>query len=224
VQPANSLASSRALSVFEVLLGAGIVVGHNVFRVVPNEVPILCALAILTMRVRSGRWDWGSLGFKRPGSWRRIVVLALAAATLRVVLGDFVVDPLTAHFWPPAVAPAGTDELAGNIRLTLLYLPLIWGFAAFGEEVSYRGYLLNRTAQAGGGSMRAYWLAVLVTAVLFGYGHYYKGPAGIVDSAVAGLVLGAAYLLAGRNLWVTILAHGFIDTFGLGMAYLGLDA
>jgi hypothetical protein len=224
VQPANSLASSRALSVFEVLLGAGIVVGHNVFRVVPNEVPILCALAILTMRVRSGRWDWGSLGFKRPGSWRRIVVLALAAATLRVVLGDFVVDPLTAHFWPPAVAPAGTDELGGNIRLTLLYLPLIWGFAAFGEEVSYRGYLLNRTAQAGGGSMRAYWLAVLVTAVLFGYGHYYKGPAGIVDSAVAGLVLGAAYLLAGRNLWVTILAHGFIDTFGLGMAYLGLDA
>lgn len=224
MQPANSLASSRALSVFEVLLGAGIVVGHNVFRVVPNEVPILCALAILTMRVRSGRWDWGSLGFKRPGSWRRIVVLALAAATLRVVLGDFVVDPLTAHFWPPAVAPAGTDELGGNIRLTLLYLPLIWGFAAFGEEVSYRGYLLNRTAQAGGGSMRAYWLAVLVTAVLFGYGHYYKGPAGIVDSAVAGLVLGAAYLLAGRNLWVTILAHGFIDTFGLGMAYLGLDA
>lgn len=224
MQPANSLASSRALSVFEVLLGAGIVVGHNVFRVVPNEVPILCALAILTMRVRSGRWDWGSLGFKRPGSWRGIVVLALAAATLRVALGDFVVDPLTAHFWPPAVAPAGTDELAGNIRLTLLYLPLIWGFAAFGEEVSYRGYLLNRTAQAGGGSMGAYLLAVLVTAVLFGYGHYYKGPAGVVDSGVAGLVLGAAYLLAGRNLWVTILAHGFIDTFGLGMAYLGLDA
>jgi membrane protease YdiL (CAAX protease family) len=224
VQPANSLASSRALSLFEVLLGAGIVIGHNVFRVVPNEVPILCALAILTMRVRSGRWDWGSLGFKQPGSWTRVVVVALAAATLRVALGDFVIDPLTAHFWPPAVAPAGTDELAGNIRLTLLYLPLIWGFAALGEEVSYRGYLLNRAAQAGGASTGAYWLAVLITAVLFGYGHYYKGPAGVVDSGMAGLVLGAAYLLAGRNLWVTILAHGFIDTFGLGMAYLGLDA
>jgi membrane protease YdiL (CAAX protease family) len=153
----------------------------------------------------------------------RIVVIALAAATLRVVLGDYVVDPLTAHFWPSAVAPAGTDEITGNIRLTLLYLPLIWGFAAFGEEVSYRGYLLNRAGQAGGGSTAAYWLAVLITAVLFGYGHYYKGAAGIVDSGMAGVVLGAAYLLAGRNLWVTILAHGFIDTFGLVLAYLGLD-
>jgi membrane protease YdiL (CAAX protease family) len=199
------------------------VIGHNVFRVVPNEVPILCVLAILSMRLRSGRWDWGSLGFRRPGSWARIVVIALAAATLRVVLGDYVVDPLTTHFWPPAVAPAGTDEITGNIRLTLLYLPLVWGFAAFGEEVSYRGYLLNRAAQAGGGSTAAYWLAVLITAVLFGYGHYYKGAAGIVDSGMAGVVLGAAYLLAGRTLWVTILAHGFIDTFGLVLAYLGLD-
>ena len=59
--------------------------------------------------------------------------------------------------------------------------------------------------------------------MLFGYGHYYKGPSGIVDSGVAGLILASAYMLSGRNLWVAILAHGFIDTFGLTLAYLGLD-
>jgi len=59
--------------------------------------------------------------------------------------------------------------------------------------------------------------------VLFGFGHFYKGPAGIVDSGFAGLVLGAAYLWSGRNLWVTVLAHGFIDTFALLAVYLGLS-
>ncbi len=58
-------------------------------------------------------------------------------------------------------------------------------------------------------------------AVLFGLGHYDRGPVGIVDSAFAGLVLGAAYLISGRNLWASVLAHGFIDTFGVFALYLG---
>jgi membrane protease YdiL (CAAX protease family) len=75
--------------------------------------------------------------------------------------------------------------------------------------------LLNRAADVGGRTTAAYWVAVVLVSVLFGYGHYYKGPAGIVDSGMAGLVLGGAYVLSGRNLWVCILAHGFIDTVGV---------
>ncbi len=62
---------------------------------------------------------------------------------------------------------------------------------------------------------------MLLGAVLFGYGHYYKGPAGMVDSGVAGLILGIAYLAAGRNLWAPILAHGIIDTVGVTALYFG---
>ena len=58
--------------------------------------------------------------------------------------------------------------------------------------------------------------------MLFGIGHYYKGPSGIVDSTFSGLVLGIAYLAAGRNLWASILAHGFIDTFAVVVVFLGL--
>ena len=90
-----------------------------------------------------------------------------------------------------------------------------------GEEIGYRGYLITRAADVGNRSKPAYWIAVLVVAVLFGYGHYYKGPSGIVDSGMAGLILGAAFLLSGRNLWVCILAHGFIDTFGIVALYFG---
>ena len=103
----------------------------------------------------------------------------------------------------------------------LKWFLLVWTFAAIGEEIGYRGYLINRAADAGGRSKAVYWIAVVLVSVLFGYGHYYKGPAGIVDSGMAGLVLGAAYVLSGRNLWVCVLAHGFIDTIGLIAVFLG---
>ena len=216
------LATSRGLSAAEFLIGAGIVIGHNVFHVLPNEVPILVVLGLASMRLRNG--GFAALGFKRPASWSRIVLIALAAAALRIVLGNFVIDPVTAQFWPPAIAPAGVDSIAGDLRSALLYLGIVWTFAAFGEEIAYRGYLLNRAADAGGRTTIAYWIAVILVSILFGYGHYYKGPSGIVDSGVAGFILGAAYLLSGRNLWTTILAHGFIDTFGVAALYFGWDS
>jgi membrane protease YdiL (CAAX protease family) len=126
---------SRALSAAEFALGAAVVIGHNVFRILPNEVPILFALGL----------------------------------------------------------------------------------------ISYRGYLVSRAADLGGRSTPAYWLAVILVAVLFGYGHYYKGPAGVVDSGFAGLILGAAFMLSGRNLWTCILSHGFIDSYAVLAAFLGVD-
>jgi membrane protease YdiL (CAAX protease family) len=202
----------RWISFGEFLLGSAIVIGHNVYRVVPNEVPILFVLALISFRLRDG---WSALGLRWPVSWRRTVLIALAAAALRILVGTLVIEPVTAHFWPPAVAPRGMKEIAGNGMEALKWFLLVWTFAAFGEEIGYRGYLLNRAADAGGRSKAVYWIAVVLVSVLFGYGHYYKGPAGIVDSGMAGLVLGAAYVLSGRNLWVCVLAHGFIDTIGV---------
>jgi membrane protease YdiL (CAAX protease family) len=212
----------RLTSAIELAVGAAIVLGHNVWRVVPNEVLILTALAIVSMRVRAARWDWGVLGFRRPDSWRFIVLVALAAAAVRILLSDFVVEPLAATIWPAERLPESADQIAGNIGNALIALILVWTFAAFGEEIAYRGYLLNRGAEALGGTSLAFWVAAVASAVLFGYGHFYKGPAGIVDSGIAGLIFAAAYLLTGRNLWTCILAHGFIDTFAVAWLYFGL--
>ena len=216
------IATSRGLSAAEFLIGAGIVIGHNVFHVLPNEVPMLVVLGLASMRLRNG--SFAALGFKKPASWSKIVLIAVAAAALRIVLGNFVIDPITAQFWPPAAAPAGVESIAGDLRSALLYLGIVWSFAAFGEEIAYRGYLVNRAADAGGRTTIAYWIAVILVSILFGYGHYYKGPSGMVDSGVAGFILGAAYLLSGRNLWTTIHAHGFIDTFGVAGLYFGWDS
>ena len=210
---------ARWIALAELAVGSAIVIGHNVFHVIPNEVPILFVLGLISMRVRDGSWT--AMGLRGPASWRRTVLFALGAAALRILLGALVIDPVTAHFWPPAIAPSGSGEIAGHWMVALRWLLLVWTFAAFGEEIGYRGYLLRRAADACGRSKAAYWAGVLVVAVLFGYGHYYKGPSGMVDSGMAGLILGAAYVWSEGNLWVCILAHGFIDTFGVVAAFFG---
>jgi membrane protease YdiL (CAAX protease family) len=164
--------SSRTLSALELLLGAFVVIGHNVFHILPNEVPILFVLGLVSVRWRDG--GWSAMGFKRPASWTRLVLIALAAAILRIILGDLVIEPLAAHYWPPIVAPVGSEAISGNIGSALVWLLLVWTWAAFGEEIGYRGYLLTRAADLGGRTSAAYWVGIVAVAVLFGYGHYYK--------------------------------------------------
>jgi membrane protease YdiL (CAAX protease family) len=212
------LSDSRVLSALEVVAGSCVVIGHNVFHVLPNEVPILVVLGLISFRVRGG--GSSALPFRRPESWGRVVLIALAAAALRILLGA-VVENLAARIWPPIVAPEGAAAIGGSLPVALKWLGIVWTWAAFGEEFGYRGYLLARAADLGRGTTAAYVAGVVYVALLFGLGHIYKGPTGVVDSAVSGLVLGAAFLVSGRNLWACVLAHGFIDTFGLIALYFG---
>jgi membrane protease YdiL (CAAX protease family) len=217
--PSQNPLASRALSAFEFCFGGFIVIGHNVFHIVPNEVIILSLLGLISIRLRDGRWS--AMGFKRPASWRRIFLIAFAAAILRILLGQFLIEPATSFFWPKPIAPALANEITGNVKVALVALLIVWTFAAFGEEIAYRGYLLTRAADIGMRSVAAYWIGIVLVSILFGYGHYYKGASGVIDSGVAGLILGTAYMLAGRNLWASIFAHGFIDTFGIIDAFFG---
>ncbi|PYX96270.1 MAG: hypothetical protein DMG71_06490, partial [Acidobacteria bacterium] len=125
----------RWFSLAELILGSAIVIGHNVYHVIPNEVPILVVLGLISVRLRDGAWT--AMGLRWPASWRRTVLFALGAAALRILLGALVIDPLTAHFWPPAVAPSGADQITGHVMVALRWLLIVWIFAAFGEEIGY---------------------------------------------------------------------------------------
>jgi membrane protease YdiL (CAAX protease family) len=217
----SSLSSRfRWLSLVEFILGGFIVIGHNVLHILPNEVPILFVLGWISLRLRNGGWK--AAGLTRPNSWWRTVGLAVCAAVVLQLGSELVVGPLGHWLWP---APQHVSHVIASAAFgwkhALRSLLIIWTFAAFGEELSYRGYLLTRAADVFGRSGAAYIIAVILAALLFGFGHYYKGPAGVFDSTYSGLVLGYAYLLSGRNLWAAILAHGISDTFALVVVFMG---
>ena len=126
-----------------------------------------------------------------------------------------------AKIWHQAAKGPAVIKESTTWKAALLGLGLVWTFAAFGEEMGYRGYLMTRAADVGNRSKLAYLAALLLSSVLFGYGHYYKGPPGILQSTVSGLILGGAYLLSKRNLWVSIAGRGCADTIAIVAVFFG---
>src|SRR3954453_10252970 len=213
----------RGLSLLELVLGGAIVIGHNVFHLLPNEVPILVVLGLVSIRLREGSWP--AIGLGRPKSWWRTIAIAFAAAILVLAADQFIPEPLARAIGLHANAGAAANALGdmkGHAWNALKGLVIVWTFAAFGEEIGYRRYLLGRAADIGNRSALSYWLGLVVVSVLFGFGHYYQGPAGGFTTGGDGLMIGAAYLLSRRNLWVAVLTHGLIDTIGIALLFLGL--
>ena len=138
----------RAISLAEVALGTFLVIGHNVFHIVSNEVPLLAGLFFFSFCIRDHGYKIP--GFTRPKSWGKTILIALAAAAILQLGSELVVGPLAAHFWPePQHISSLINGLAHNWKFALRNLVIIWVFAGFGEELGYRGYLLNRAADLG---------------------------------------------------------------------------
>ncbi len=201
----------------EVCLAVFIVTAHNIYHWIPNEVPILVILAIASFRIRER--SWGTFLYRRPESWP-LTILAAAACVGLLELKDIAVEAIGHHFWPAPERVSSVIANAHDWRHALLTTLFVWVFAGFGEEIGYRGYLLRRALEAFGPSAWGIVTALIVASAVFGLGHYYKGPAGVLDSACSGLILGAAYIFS-KRLWVSSLSHGLNDTLAIAITFLG---
>ncbi len=211
----------RLWAAAELVLAAALVVGANVYDFVPvSETPWLVLMGWLSLRRRG--LGWSSVGLRRPRSWKTTIAMAIVAGIALQLLSEFVTEPLIERLTGETADLSSFHSLVGNLGATLGMLALVWMLAAFGEELAYRGYVLERAAALGHGSKSAYLVGMVLVSALFGLGHFYQGVAGVVGSTVSGLFFGALYLATSRNLWLPILAHGFSDTIGLALIYLGL--
>jgi membrane protease YdiL (CAAX protease family) len=64
-------------------------------------------------------------------------------------------------------------------------------------------------------------LTVLGSGFLFGLVHFAEGPMGLVSNGAFGLLFGWIYLKSGRNLWITIIAHGLLNTLRFVLVFSG---
>lgn len=188
---------------------------------------LFATVIVVLLWVKLRGETWASFGLVKAASWWRVaglgvllfIFIVVYSATVGPALSKAVADFTGTS---PTLGGEYFASMKGNLSLFLLLLPFTWLFAAFGEEFFYRGYLMTRFAQFMGEGRLAWTIALLAQAAIFGAAHAYQGPAGMVGTAIMGLISGVATLLWQRNLWPAIIAHGLTDTLGFTLIYLGL--
>lgn len=210
---------SRWLAAIEIGIVAALYAA-DVYRLIPiSKTLFLFVLGWASLRLRAE--TWARVGLARPRNWWRGIAVGLLAGGALVLLELFVSYPLLTQV--TGTPPDLTDfrPIVGNFQLFVVTLILIWILAVLGEELVYRGYLMNRVAGLGGGTPGAWMVSLVVVSVAFGFGHIDQGITGMIENVINGLLLGLLYLGTGRNLTVPIVAHGVSNTVDLIMIYLG---
>ena len=172
----------------------------------------------LALWLREGR-DWGMLGLVPPADWRFYVGVSLAV----IVAAWSLRQNIKVRALPPdrlqRLAPKFTDVefLVPRSAAEYRWFQALSVTAGVCEELLYRGFLTWVVAAYVGT-----WAAVVIVALVFGLGHAYQGPKGILKVGVVGLIFGCIVLASG---WLipAMIIHAMIDSSSgiAGYAVLG---
>jgi hypothetical protein len=215
----RSWRDSRWLVLVEFALVAIIYVArqHHILKV--SAIPYLFLLAWISLRLRGVQWK--QIGFTRYRTWATTLLLGMACGVSLELFDLFGKQPLLTRLLgkPPDLSNFLT--VRGNLKFALFVIALIWILAAFGEELVYRGYLMNRMADLGRGTGAALVVSLVLVSAVFGWSHYQQGLTGIIEEGSDGLILGLLYLGCRRNLAIPIVTHGVCDTIDIVLLFLG---
>ncbi len=184
---------------------------------------VMLLLVWLGLKLRDQSWDHFGLSCKNVsakavGRKFLLSLLVFALAMLGFLLGSVLMANITGI--PAAADMTGYDYLKNNPGMLILSLVGIYIVSSFGEEVVYRGFLINRLRELFGNKRIYLTLAVVISALIFGLAHYSWGPMGIVQTTFMGLALGICYLWLNKDLWILIISHAYMDTILMLQIYM----
>jgi membrane protease YdiL (CAAX protease family) len=157
---------------------------------------------------------WPEIGKSKVQMIKWILLWAIIVLAMRIFIA--IAIELLLEFLPEKISRS--TPLAGNLSLLIGLLPMMW-LVVIGEEILFRGLLMNYLAKMFGDTTPAWLVAILISAIVFGIFHVGKGPAAMIGSGLGGLMYGLGYFLARKNLWPVILAHCTGNTIGFIGAY-----
>lgn len=180
----------------------------------------MVVLVMLSLWLRGS--NLSALGLKQPKSIGVTLFFGVVAGIILQVLDVGVIVPSLESIFNSVPNLQTFDPLRGNLSLLPGSLILAWVSAGFGEELVFRGYFLNRFVDLFGNSTRGWIFAIILQAVVFASGHAYQGITGVMSAGITGIIFGSMFIASRRNLWLTIVTHGFFDTLSFLFLFFGL--
>jgi uncharacterized protein len=214
----RGLSRQASLAVLEFMLIAGIYLADWNRYVIPSKVPYLLAVAWVSLHLRQLRWR--DVGFRLYRDWPTTLAIGVVAGIAMEMLELFFTQPLLVRITGQLPDLSAFSRVAGNVRWLAVSLALTWTLFAFGEELIFRGYLMDRIAGLLGRTARGWAVALFTASLVFGLSHFQQGITGVSENFLDGLILGALYLKLGGNLAVPIVAHGVTDTLDFVLLFL----
>jgi membrane protease YdiL (CAAX protease family) len=211
--------TSRVRVAIEIALFVAVVVA-DAYGLVPITQTIFL-LPLVWILLRLGGEGGASIGLRRPERPGRAIAVGVVAGVLMELLAVYITTPLISGYFGVEPDYSQLSEIRGNLLLLIIFLALSWTLAAFGEEICFRGFLMKRVAQLLGDGHAAWIAALVLSSVLFGWGHTEQGVSGWIQEGLSGLLLGILFLATKRNLAVPIVAHGISNTLAFVLIYLG---
>lgn len=179
----------------------------------------IVVLGAIAMIVKFEGIGFAALGLSRPDSWKRALVIFLMAFAFTAFCG-LILLPWLREIFGTGESPGRFNYLEGDpVALAITIVTIAWFAAAFGEEILFRGFVMPRLAAIFGGNHFAWFTAVLLQAVIFGWLH--SETAGMITAGAIGFGYGLLFWLGMRNLWPLIIAHAIPDTISLIGIYQG---
>jgi len=196
--------------------------GNKIQNALLTLLSILLALGLIRLVLWFRRSSFREFGLKKPISWLQTILIAVGGL-ITVYFVVIITIPLVTRLTGQPVDKSPFDGLRGNVPALIFGLLVVWTLAAFGEELIFRGYLMNTLARIFRQEKAGWIVACVVNSIIFGIGHTYQGLSGVILLAIVGLLYALFYLGSGRNLWVPILMHGLYDTSAFLVIFFNLD-
>ena len=177
-------------------------------------------LGITLFLIWQKKWDWSFAGIGQKINVKTIINSVWISILFFFVTG--LLDTIL-QYYLGAHDLSSLDDIRGDPGSYLGMMVIMWAFAAFGEELLFHGYYMQRFAKLFGDSKKAWILSGILIAIYFGISHGYQGLSGIIGVGIGSLFFAALYYKNRSNLLLLVLIHGIYDSIWITLIYLNKD-
>ena len=194
----------------------------------PHFVPIpfysyaVVCLVVILIYLRTHKRTLQDLGLKRNGLTIQTFVVGIISALVWIAFNKWIYHPFITHFF--VVEPyTEYDFIRKKFSNLIFTIIAAWVVGGFYEEIVFRGFIQTTIQEWFSKFNYSFWLAGVVTSILFGLYHWQQGIFGVVASTLGGLLWTFLLWRHKGNLWYPIISHAVFDTIALIMIYFGVE-